>query len=310
MMILNKKIQAALFAAFVVCSPKVFSKSEMSSVKVGDIERYYLPRVSEKCLKQPCPLVFVFHGGMGTAEQIEKHSGFTAIAEKEGFIVVYPNGLNKQWNDGRKGQNDNVDDMAFFDKLLEDIKSKYKIDEKKIFSTGMSNGGLFSFRLACERSKVFAAVAPVAANHSVGVVDKCSPDQPVSVLNIVGTEDKAVPYKGGTISVLLGIRKRGQVLSSDESIKTWVKLNSCKDLPQISNLDEIKDDQTSVKIEKYSEQCKNSTQVVRMSVLGGSHAWPGRVPNHRGLFHKVVTSMEIDATQEIWNFFKANGKSN
>lgn len=307
---MKKNIQAAIFAAFVVWTPKIFAKSELSSVKVGAQDRYYLVRAPELCLKQACPLVLVFHGGMGTGEQIEKHSGFTPLSAKEGFIVVYPNGLNKQWNDGRKGQNDDVDDMAFVDKLLEDLKHRYKIDEKKIFSTGMSNGGLFSFRLACERSKVFAAIAPVAANHSVGVVDKCNPDHPVSVLNIVGTDDKAVPYKGGSISVLLGIRKRGQVLSSDESIKSWVKLNSCKDLAVTSNVDEIKDDQTSVVIEKYVENCKNKTQVLRMSVVGGGHAWPGHLPNHRGLFHKIVTSMEIDATQEIWNFFKANGKAN
>lgn len=304
-----KYIQATVFAAFLICSSKIFAKSEVNVVKVDGKDRTYIARAPELCLKQACPLVLVFHGGMGTGEQIEKHSGFTTLAEKEKFIVIYPTGLNKQWNDGRKGQNDDVDDMAFVDSLLVDVKSKYKVDEKKIFSTGMSNGGLFSFRLACERSKVFAAVAPVAANHSVGVVDKCNPEQPVSVLNIVGTDDKAVPYKGGSISVLLGIRKRGQVLSSDASIKSWVKLNSCKDLVAILNVDEIKDDSTSVKIERYVEQCKNKTQVVRMSVVGGGHAWPGHLPKHRGLFNKTVTSMEIDATQEIWNFFKVNDKS-
>jgi polyhydroxybutyrate depolymerase len=109
---------------------------------------------------------------------------------------------------------------------------------------------------------------------------------------------------------LLGMRKRGQVLSSDESIKTWVQLNSCKDEAATSTIDAIKEDQTSVKVEKYSEQCKGATQVVRMSVIGGGHAWPGHPPKHRGFLHKVVTSMEIDATQEIWNFFKASGKAN
>jgi polyhydroxybutyrate depolymerase len=309
-MINSKNISVLIFSVFVAISQQIFAKAELSSVKVGSKDRSYLVRVPDLCLKQACPLVLVFHGGMGSGEQIEKHSGFTPLAEQEGFIVVYPNGLNKQWNDGRKGQNDDVDDMAFIDQLLEDVKAKHKVDEKKIFSTGMSNGGFFSFRLACERSKIFAAIAPVAANHSVGVVDKCNPDQPVSVLNIVGTEDKAVPYKGGSISVLLGIRKRGQVLSSDESIKSWVKINSCKDSAVISDVDEIKDDQTSVKIEKYTEQCKNKTQVVRMNVVGGGHTWPGRLPNHRGFFHKSVTSMEIDATQEIWNFFKLSVKAN
>ena len=303
-------VGAAWVAVLLIFGFTAEARQQLSVVKVGNINRYYLPQVPDKCLQQACAVVFVFHGGMGTAEQIEKHSGFTDLANKEGFIVIYPNGLNKQWNDGRKGQNEDVDDMAFLDKLLQEIKIKYKVDDKKIFSTGMSNGGLFSFRLACERSKVFAAIAPVAANHSVGVVDKCKPEQPVSVLNIVGTDDKVVPYKGGTISVLLGIRKRGQVLSSDESIKTWVTLYSCKNQPVVSIVDQIKDDKTSVQIEKYAEQCKGLTQVVRMTVVGGSHAWPGRPPNHRGIFHKVITSMEIDATQEIWNFFKQSSKSN
>ena len=303
-------ISRAVVAACLIFGFAAPTKADLSLLKVGKVNRYYLPRVPEKCLQQTCPVLLVFHGGMGSAEQIEKHSGFTDIANKEGFIVVYPNGLNKQWNDGRKGQNEDVDDMSFVDSLLVDIKTKYKVDEKKIFATGMSNGGLFSFRLACERSKIFAAIAPVAANHSVGVVDKCKPDEPVSVLNIVGIDDKAVPFKGGTISVLLGIRKRGQVLSSDETIKSWVRMNSCKDQAVVSIRDQIKDDKTSVKIEKYADHCKAATKVTRMTVNGGGHAWPGHPPQHRGFFHQVVTSMEIDATQEILDFFKTSSKPN
>ena len=280
-----------------------FPRAEWKKVKVKNEEREFLVRMPNECLKLSCPLVFVFHGGMGDPEQIEKHSGFTETAIREKFIVVYPRGQNRQWNDGRAGQNDDVDDIAFFDVMWESLKAEYKFDRRRVFTTGISNGGFFSFRLACERSEIILAAAPVAANHSVGVLDKCRPKMPVAILNIVGTDDQAVPYNGGVVTVLLRIRKRGEVLSSDQTIQSWIANNKCSKAVKNETIDKIKNDETSVQTESY-EDCKSRMIVRRMSVIGGGHTWPGHPPTHRGSFHSAVTSMEIDATEEIWGFFK------
>jgi polyhydroxybutyrate depolymerase len=222
--------------------------------------------------------------------------------------VVYPKGLDKQWNDGRSLQRNKSDDLAFVDALLKDLQSRLKIDKKRIFATGISNGGFMSFLLACERADVFAAVAPVAANLSIGRLDQCKPSQPISLLNIVGTDDTTVPFKGGRVKVFLGIKDRGRVLSSDETLQKWLKIDGCSDKAQLSTIDKVSTDKTSIEDSRYVENCKNNTEVRRIVVVGGGHAWPGHKPNHRLFAGAMLTSEEIDATEVIWKFFSEHAR--
>lgn len=297
-----------LVLALVMTTMSAHAGESYKTIKVENIQREFLERIPEKCKSTACALVFVFHGGGGNPEQIETHSGFTKLAEKVGFAVVYPNGLSKQWNDGRDFDKRNSDDLAFVDAMIADLRQRYKIELKKIFATGMSSGGFMSFLLGCERSQVFAAVAPVSASLSIGKLDHCAPAVPVSFFNIVGKSDTAVPYEGGRIKVLLGIKNRGSVLSSDESIKILLKADGCNDKAVVTKYDRISKDETSVEDASYTEGCRNKTEIRRISVVGGGHAWPGHIPEHRRFLPSVVTSEELDATDEIWKFFVAHPK--
>ena len=126
--------------------------------------RHYREFIPADCAKKPCPVIFAFHGGGGDAAGAEKMFGFQDLGESAGFITVYPAGLSRNWNDGRGEVGATADDLGFFDLVYKDLAAHAQIDLKRVFATGISNGGMFSFRLACERSSVFAAVAPVAAN--------------------------------------------------------------------------------------------------------------------------------------------------
>ena len=153
---------------------------------------------------QPVPLVFVFHGGMGNADSAIRMSGFNGTADQNGFVVVYPNGTGQlsnnkllTWNGGGccgYAQTKNVDDVGFVRAIVLDLQIQLKIDQKRIYAAGMSNGAILSHRLACEAADLFAAIAPVAGTLNFS---PCSPSRPISVIEFHGTGDRHVPYDGG-----------------------------------------------------------------------------------------------------------------
>ncbi len=153
---------------------------------------------------RPVPIVFVFHGGTGNAESAIRMSGFNGVADQNGFIVVYPNGTGRlsdnkllTWNGGTccaYAQENNVDDVGFVRAIVADLQPLVNIDPKRIYATGMSNGGILSQRLACEAADLFAAIAPVSGTLNFS---PCNPSQPISVIEFHGTADQKIPYSGG-----------------------------------------------------------------------------------------------------------------
>jgi polyhydroxybutyrate depolymerase len=146
------------------------------------------------------PVVLVFHGGGGHAENARMMTGFDAVADAAGFIVVYPNGTGRlpdrllTWNGGRccgYALEQNVDDVGFVRALLADLGTVVNVDARRIYAAGMSNGAIMSYRLACELADVIAAIGPVAATQNL---DACTPARPVPVLHIHGDADKHAPY--------------------------------------------------------------------------------------------------------------------
>jgi polyhydroxybutyrate depolymerase len=168
-------------------------------------------------LHQPAPLLFVLHGGGGSGSNMElmTHRDFNRVADRDGVLVVYPDGVGRNWNDGRsdvrsEAMQKNVDDVGFLRALVRTLSARYRVDAKRVYSTGISNGGFMSLRLACDAADVFTAVAPVAANLSVDLGPRCKPSRPVSVAMLNGTEDPLVPWGGGTVG-LWGV-KRGEAV--------------------------------------------------------------------------------------------------
>jgi polyhydroxybutyrate depolymerase len=255
-------------------------------------------------------LVFVLHGhGLKTVKDIALHmikltkGKFNELAETENFIVVYPNAYNAMWNDGRpysQQESDNADDILFFKTMTDDLLQEYSVDSNRIYSTGFSNGGLMSYRLACDLSDTFAAVGNVASTLSVEEYAACKPSEPVSVMMLNGVDDPLIPWAGGKMG------KRGEVKSSNETRDLWKTVDGCSDEFQSFSRDNDPKDKTSIEGEIY-DHCANGLGITVYNIHGGGHTWPGGVED----FPKVLvglTTKEIDGTQAIWDFFKAHPK--
>lgn len=257
-------------------------------------------------LHGPAPLVLVLHGGGGSGANMEELTlaQFNRLADRDGFIVAYPDGVGRGWNDGRsdlkaEAVKEGVDDVGFLRALVEKLGRAYDLDRNRVFATGISNGGLMSYRLACDAADTFAAVAPVAANMSVELSPSCHPASAVSVLIIDGKDDPIMPWAGGEIKVLW--TRRGAVLPAEESFQRWIELDGCAKRTIDAPVDRIADDGTSL-VRHAARNCRAGTDVLLYEVDGGGHTWPSGEPY---LGERIVgkVSREINASEEIWNFF-------
>lgn len=193
------------------------------TVVVNGVTRQYRWGAPEVKPDTKYPLVFAFHGGGGTSAGLDRIANLVDKALAAGFYIILPDGLKRHWNDGRPEVETKADDVGFIDAILARFTAEFPIDASAVFSTGISNGGLFSFRLACERSDKFRAIAPVAMNMGDVLSMRCRP-KPLSVLLIQGDTDPLVPFAGGDVTVPLLQTSRGKLLSSDETLHYWAKL--------------------------------------------------------------------------------------
>jgi polyhydroxybutyrate depolymerase len=281
-------------------------ESRCESMQFGDRTRTY--RIYAPAHRaNPAPVLVVLHGGggSGSGQELMTLGGFNRIADREGIIVLYPDGIGRNWNDGRgdvhsRAFEENVDDVGFLKALLKQVSASYPIDRKRVFATGMSNGGFMSFRLACDASDTFLAVAPVVAELSVDLGPRCHPDRPVSVAILDGTEDPLVPWNGGYVKVF-GI-KRGQAWPAMRSFEKWIELDACKlrfDEPEVNR---VADDGTSL-VRHRATSCAGGAEVRLYEIRGGGHTWPRGAP-YLGKAIVGRVSQEFDANEEIWSFFK------
>jgi polyhydroxybutyrate depolymerase len=264
----------------------------------GVTRRYflYLPPTWQR--DRSVPLVLVFHGGGGRASGIAPHTGFSRLAEREGFVVAYPQGLNGRWNDGR-GYAATHDDVGFVRALLDTLGRELAIDPRRVYATGISNGAMFAYRLACDLPGIFAAVAPVAGAMPADLAPGCAHTQPVSVLAFQGTADPLMPYAGGGVA-----RRRGRVLSADRSIAFWATTSGCAGTPVTTEEPDRVTDGTRVRRTAYAT-CREGRAVELYTIEGGGHTWPGGPPVG-GAVGRVTR--EIDATPVIWAFFVGHPK--
>ena len=290
------------------CGGQRGPRGETYTVKHDGLQREYVlytPQAGE----EPRPLLIALHGGFGTGEKMQGFTGFNSIAKEEGFVAVYPQGIGRHWNDGRTGTDyeahgDEVDDVGFITKLIEEVDSKTKIDRDRVYVTGASNGGLMTQRLACEAADKFAAVASVIGSMAANLKDRCDPGEPVPFLTIKGTEDDLVPYDGGTIDE--DGKGRGEVLSTGEVLAFWRDNNGCKSSTTRTEIVDDLDDGSRVVVREYADGCPED-EVILYRVEGGGHTWPGGTQYLPEIFVGKV-SQEVDASEEIWDFFKTHGR--
>ena len=285
-------------------NPKNESTKILFHQGVKRIYHIYLPQNFDK--NKPAPMVLALHGGGGKGSKFETgttNGTLTAAADKLGVVLVFPEGINKHWNDGRTEifkKKRAYDDVGFIEKVIDRMIKEYGIDAARVYATGISNGGLLSVRLAIDLSDKIAAVAPVAAQLTKALERK-SPTTPISIMIVNGTSDPLIPFKGGHIKLFKFSRSRGEVLSTYTTINHFKKYNSCTGgVKKDETIDNDSNDGTTVTIEKYA--CKNNTEVILVQVNGGGHTWPG---GKQYLKPRIVGSVsrEINASEMILNFF-------
>ena len=235
------------------------------------------------------PLVFLFHGYTMTAAQIATATHFAATADARGLIVAFPTGIGESFNAGDccgEAVTDPVDDVSFTRAMITSIGGEYCVDAKRTFSAGFSNGGFFSYFLACELSDKIAAVAPVSGGLRIDAA-ACKPTRPVPVFHVHGTNDLLVPYDGG------GLGNAKPVSASIDAFKT---LNGCA--AGAGTVVFTKDD---VSCTKWGG-CTAGADVELCTVTGGGHQWPGgdMLPYGGSL------SANLDTSTAIADFFLAH----
>ena len=241
------------------------TKSE--SLESGGLDRTYLIHVPASYDPQkPVPLILVLHGATQSPASAERMSKMSQKSESENFIVVYPSGTGRlpTWNSGSccaYAMKNHIDDIAFLSSLINKLETDYSIDRKRIFVTGISNGGMMSYRVGCELSDKVAAIAPVEGALDV----ECKPTAPVSVLIFHGTADHLVPFNGGSTPFQMGSKRSDTPVS--EAVQFWVKHDACSTGPKHEETSEVH-------TEVYSA-CKSGSSVVLYAIQGGHHSWPG-----------------------------------
>ncbi|MFK7906892.1 MAG: T9SS type A sorting domain-containing protein [Chitinophagales bacterium] len=275
-----------LFCSFTLC----YGQQTISGTLEHDnLQREYVLYVPANYTGEAAvPLLFNFHGYTSNATEQMFYGDFRPIADTEGFLIVHPMGTlditeTTHFNVGWGGSD--VDDVGFAETLIDAIASEYNIDLKRVYSTGMSNGGFMSYQLACQLSDKIAAIASVTGSMSPFTFNNCDAQHPTPVLQIHGTEDPTVPYDGGFIAK-----------SIEEVVQYWVDFNNCSPTPIITQIPDL--DPTDESTVEHFLYGGGDNQVVTefFKITGGAHTWPGSA------FDFSVTNYDINASAEAWKF--------
>ncbi len=253
--------------------------------------RLYLP--PSLTLIRRVPLVVMLHGGFGSAEQAESSYGWDAAADRGHFVVAYPDGLNRAWNvgggccgqPGRSG----VDDVGFVRQVVSLVSRELPVDRARVFATGISNGGMFACRLACDTT-LFAAIGPDSAT----VLGDCPSPAPLSVIHIHGTADQNIPYDGSQGNGFATID--GPAVPA--VVASWRGVDACP-APEVS---------TAGPVTRSVAGCPDGRSVELITIAGAGHQWPGAAskPLARTLRGAEPPSTALDATATIWQFFASH----
>ena len=272
------------------------------------VEREYIIHVPEN-LNQDSPIVFVIHGYTGSAEGIAAYTGMNNIAEREGFIAVYPQGTidsngNTFFNVGYEFNDDSsINDVSFIRELVRSISQEFNLKRKKAFATGMSNGGDMSYLLACTSSDLFKAVAPVAGVLMKGLKDSCELSSPVPIFEIHGTADKISLFEGD-LNNEGGWGAYYDLPSTIDFFAERYQLTN-KSVKQMTSKESGAD--YDIFFERHwADDLEEEVWMYRIE--DGRHVWPGIKlnwwNNPLAWFYFGSGNEDINASEEVWAFFK------
>jgi polyhydroxybutyrate depolymerase len=251
------------------------------------------------------PLVIALHGGLGQGRAMASLSGFSQLADREGFLVAYPDGLRRHWRDGRTMPEglvaDDADDIGFMSALIDDAAKLQAVDPKRIYATGISNGAIFSNYLALKLGDRIAAIAPVAGGIASEVAADFHPAAPVSVLMINGRDDPLVPYDGGAVG-----KTHGSIVSTERALQLWLEADDLNGQANSRDIAPKKAGDCSEQMRSWSGG-RNGSAVTVVALGGGGHTWPGG-PQYLPKAIVGAVCPELDATRMIWDFFRQHPK--
>ncbi len=291
------KLYISIATLFLFISISYSQQTINGSITHGGLTRTYILYVpASYSASTPAPLVFNFHGYTSNATEQMFYGDFRPIADTAGFLLIHPMGTldgsgQPYWNSGWGGT---VDDIGFTSALIDSLSLTYSINQDRVFSTGMSNGGFMSYTLACELSDRIAAIASVTGAMNLNQSSTCNASHPMPVLEIHGTSDATVAYIGAS-----------WIEATSNTLNYWATFNNCA-IPAIM---------TPVPNINLTDGCTaehyiypnglNGVEVEHYKIIGGGHTWPGAP------FTVGVTNRDIDASIKIWEFFMQydiNGK--
>ncbi|HEU5057254.1 MAG TPA: PHB depolymerase family esterase [Kofleriaceae bacterium] len=240
------------------------------------------------------PLVIVLHHGERSGREVRQLTGFDRVAAREKFVVAYPDGVDRHWNDGRPEIATGADDVAFIAWLIDELAVRHGIDRSRVYVTGMSNGAMMAYRLGCELSGRIAAIAPVAGQMPARL--RCRPAAPLSVLAIIGTADPIVPPAGGELST-----HHGQVRSAAASIAPFAARAGCgPPAPPVTERDV--DPTDGARARRTGYPCPAPFAIELLALEGAGHTWPGG-PQYLPPDKVGTVARDFDGAERIWRFF-------
>ena len=263
------------------------------------LERFYLIYKPQSLNQEDAPVLFALHGYGSSAAFHKSYTGYENYADNEKFIVVYPQGYklesvlvnsSSHWNVGAWTTASEIDDIGFIDTIIDLVVNKEQVDETRIYSSGMSNGGFMSYHLACNLSEKIAAIASVTGSMSKETLADCAPSHPTAILQIHGLQDLVVPYFGFGD---LGMEPIDDVLAY------WANFNDCN-LEKLVAVADYFNEKGSIDFINY-EFCMNNVDVKLIRIPSMDHTWP------------TLNNFNISASEEVWNFlsqFDLNGRIN
>lgn len=273
-----------------------------AAIQVGGLSRTYEIHVPAG-VTHPSALVVNLHAAGVSGREQAALTHYNAVADAHGFAVVYPDGIDMSWADGRGASvpdRQGVDDVGFITTLVSKLVSDYGISPGRVFLTGLSAGAFMANRLACDRADLFAAIAPVAGTLGSNV--GCAPSQPVAVMATYGTADPIVPFGGGQ---MMGRGGASDIVSAPAMVQRWGQLNGCAGTPAQQPLAPSGDGTQTDRID--FAPCAPGGEVMFMRVNGGGHTWPG-APEVLPAHAVGLASRGFDASEESWQFFDSHSR--
>ncbi len=287
--------RALILALLMILPFPAFAGLQTHDIQIDGERRSYTLYVPARVANAPA-LVIVLHGGGGTGRQIMRNTKkrFNQLAERDGFVVAYPDAIDRIWDFGEGKISNELEhrrnDLKFLTHMVNQIDGRIGLNRARVFATGISRGGQASYFLACKRPGLIRAIAPVAMPLPGFLKDDCRGKGQMPILLINGTIDPIVPYGGGQIR--LGRKSRGTVLSTAQTMALFARKNRCGPGRHITSkgaVDMIR-----------AKGCAAPTQLFRVN--GGGHTWPGGGGGMKRIVGPV--NHDINAADEIWKFFQ------